>query len=168
MGGSVVQWSSRSPNTRKVLGSKPGGTFNFMQSSHLTALLLINSIVSNCSPVASLPGHYESTVAFCFSLFRKTTVSAQTFFCTKCNLNWFCSVVVITFASHAKGPGFETRQNLLLIDSIFCAMKQVSPVLIGTFSNHAVANKTQTYPIPSALPKVPTTVENVCRGAWKF
>ena len=46
------------------------------------------------------------------------------------NLNWFCSVVVITFASHAKGPGFETRQNLLLIDSIFSQVKHRFPVLI--------------------------------------
>ena len=28
--------------------------------------------------------------------------------------NRFRSVVVITFASHAKGPGFETRRNLVL------------------------------------------------------
>ena len=46
------------------------------------------------------------------------------------NLNWFCSVVVITFASHAKGPGFETRQNLLSIDSIFSPLQQVSAVPI--------------------------------------
>src|SRR4029434_4698672 len=85
---SIVYWLSRSPNTRKVPSSKMGG------NSLLFKAVVCLETTFNLSPLSKI-----SSV---------TNGARASVIC-------FHSVVVITFASHAKGPQFETgwKQSLV-------------------------------------------------------
>src|SRR4029434_8473651 len=81
---SIVQWLSRSPNTRKVPSSKLGGNSLLLED---VVCLGTSPSLDPLSKISSVPNGSRASV-ICFR-----------------------SVVVITFASHAKGPRFETGRK---------------------------------------------------------
>src|SRR4029434_5981194 len=85
---SLVEWLSRSPHTRKVPSSKLGGNSLLFKD---VICLGTSPSLDALSKISSVPNGARASV-ICFH-----------------------SVVVITFASHEKGPQFETgwKQSLV-------------------------------------------------------
>src|SRR4029434_10670303 len=100
---SIVWWLSRSPNTRKVPSSKLGG--NSLLFKDVVCLGTSPSLVP-LSKISSVPNGARASV-ICFH-----------------------SVVVITFALHAKGPQFETgwKQSLVLCLETTFKLKPLSTI----------------------------------------